>query len=562
MSVSAPQVFFYHHTTIHTHTHHDKMSEATVEGFLAIAHHFHLGRLQTEASHPVTARLSQQCSTPETLPDGLRALQAVDVLALEAMLRDNIPEQTEVLAREIHDTFTKGKKVVCEGCGATGRLSLSLEVFAREGMVEEVEYQDKVIGFMAGGDAAFIRSIEAFEDKVEYGHKQLHAVNFEDGDLLLAITEGGETPFVIAACEEAVRVSPSRDPYFLYCNPDDILVQVAERSKRVLENPRIKKLNLTVGPMSITGSTRMQATTVQVLIAGLAIRHHAHPERIRPSLEAILAICKALPYGDLAPFTSAEAEMYANKEYFLYETDYFSVTVMTDTTERAPTFSMPPFESYNNPDELSSQVYLTLPGVKGPKEGWERLLRRPIRPLEWEDTSARTGLAAILGYDISESIAMKRQNRLGAERTAHRAIVSLIDSAIVLELPHKPLTVRFDLPKEIADDKLLVNVAAKMLLNAHSTAVMGVLKRYEGNVMTWVRPSNNKLIDRAARYITLLLERRWAAQGASAEAIAAASPSFEEICREVYRLRAIVATDQPIVLLVVDDFVKRLPQSE
>ena len=40
----------------------------------------------------------------------------------------------------------------------------------------------------------------------------------------------------------------------------------------------------------------------------------------------------------------------------------------------------------------------------------------------------------------------------------------------------------------------------KMLLNQHSTLVMGRLGRYESNIMTWVSPNNGKLVDRAARY--------------------------------------------------------------
>ena len=48
----------------------------------------------------------------------------------------------------------------------------------------------------------------------------------------------------------------------------------------------------------------------------------------------------------------------------------------------------------------------------------------------------------------------------------------------------------------------------KIILNTHSTLVMGKLNRYEGNLMTWVRPSNKKLIDRSLRYIDLLLERQ------------------------------------------------------
>jgi N-acetylmuramic acid 6-phosphate etherase len=45
------------------------------------------------------------------------------------------------------------------------------------------------------------------------------------------------------------------------------------------------------------------------------------------------------------------------------------------------------------------------------------------------------------------------------------------------------------------------------MLNMHSTLVMGRLGRFEGNLMTWVYPSNGKLIDRAARYSEILLRR-------------------------------------------------------
>jgi N-acetylmuramic acid 6-phosphate (MurNAc-6-P) etherase len=44
-------------------------------------------------------------------------------------------------------------------------------------------------------------------------------------------------------------------------------------------------------------------------------------------------------------------------------------------------------------------------------------------------------------------------------------------------------------------------VALKMLLNAHSTAVMAGLGRLVGNTMTNVSPSNLKLIGRATNLI-------------------------------------------------------------
>src|SRR5206468_11739961 len=54
--------------------------------------------------------------------------------------------------------------------------------------------------------------------------------------------------------------------YFVYNNPDDLLCGHVTRSREVIEEPRIEKINLTTGPMAITGSTRMQATTIQLCV--------------------------------------------------------------------------------------------------------------------------------------------------------------------------------------------------------------------------------------------------------------------------------------------------------
>jgi N-acetylmuramic acid 6-phosphate etherase len=57
-------------------------------------------------------------------------------------------------------------------------------------------------------------------------------------------------------------------------------------------------------------------------------------------------------------------------------------------------------------------------------------------------------------------------------------------------------------------DLLGVHLTLKMLLNMHSTLLMGLMNRYQSNIMTFVRPSNNKLIDRCVRYAQLLLREK------------------------------------------------------
>src|SRR5690606_26112313 len=104
----------------------------------------------------------------------------------------------------------------------------------------------------------------------EYGARHLREMGFGEGDLLLASTEGGETPYVIGATLEAARLS-KRKPWFLFCNRAEILAEKIERSRQVLHDGRIESLELFVGPMALAGSTRMQASTVLQLAVGFAV---------------------------------------------------------------------------------------------------------------------------------------------------------------------------------------------------------------------------------------------------------------------------------------------------
>ena len=82
----------------------------------------------------------------------------------------------------------------------------------------------------------------------------------------------------------------------------------------------------------------------------------------------------------------------------------------------------------------------------------------------------------------------------------------------------------------------------KMLLNAHSTLVMGLMDRYQGNVMTWVRASNNKLIDRSARYIQEILRK------------SGKSISYEEIVTKIFEEIELLKDNESVVLNVVKKF--------
>jgi N-acetylmuramic acid 6-phosphate etherase len=174
------------------------------EEFLRVAADYQLGSLDTESQHPFTTSLSQMAH--EDVGEAVKLMHQVDVHALRQMQAKSAPLAD--LARAVAATFDSGKKVFLCGCGATGRLSLSIEIFCRMGVLPCPD-AERVVAFMAGGDLALIKAIETFEDHPEYGARQLEELGFVDGDLLIATTEGGETPFVIGATERAAELSAS-----------------------------------------------------------------------------------------------------------------------------------------------------------------------------------------------------------------------------------------------------------------------------------------------------------------------------------------------------------------
>ena len=492
--------------------------------FIKIAPQFRLGHLVTESFHPLTGQLSDLVK--KDVAQGLALLQRVDRDALKLMeSKESILWQ---MAQDIQDTLSKGNKVFMVGCGATGRLSLVLETLFRQ----KYGTTNQVISFMAGGDYALIKSVESFEDKIEYGERQLLELGFGANDLLLSSTEGGETPFVIGATNLAAKVS-SRSPYFLYCNPDELLMPIL-RSKEVLENSKIHKVNLTVGPMAISGSTRMQASTVLMLGIGVGLLYqHQSKTEFSHFYQDFLKRLTTSDYSQIAPLTRTEADLYLTQKYLNYVADpNLAISILTDTTERSPTFSLMGFENRLDHGHKHALSYLFIPDTDDAHVAWAELLKRQPRALEWEELNGRINQTILLGFDISEHGRKMRSQDVSTEDFI------IQQNAGVVSFSCQSHRVSY----EWGEDPLFNHLMVKMLLNAHSTSIMGILGRYEGNVMTWVRSSNNKLIDRVARYVSHLLAR----QGKN--------PEYEEVIEKIFEEAQELKDNEPIVLKVLDRF--------
>ena len=100
--------------------------------FLRVAPLYHLGSLPTEQPHPATRDLSRWARSD--LPRAIDVLRQVDLRALEAL--EGRADAIAGLAGAVRATLEAGRRVFLCGCGATGRLSLSLESLWRRRSVD------------------------------------------------------------------------------------------------------------------------------------------------------------------------------------------------------------------------------------------------------------------------------------------------------------------------------------------------------------------------------------------------------------------------------------------
>jgi N-acetylmuramic acid 6-phosphate etherase len=492
----------------------------TADEFLKQKHLFQLGDLPTETPNPKTIKLSELAKTD--VERGLALIREIDLGVLRNVAANK--SGLEPVFRSVSETLNEGDRIFMVGCGATGRLSMSLEYLWRR----QHPQSEQVCSLMAGGDVALVHSLEGFEDFPEYGARHLKQLGFGRNDLLIATTEGGETPYVIGATEEAARTS-SRKPLFLYCNPPKILIDKVERSKRVLTNPGILNFYLETGPMALTGSTRMQASTVLMLVVGLALEFGSNVDQAFDELNAWIRFLEASPIAPLKKFTEREAETYAEGGFTCYSADTLAMTVFTDTTERAPTFNLAPFDNPKHPSPKHSLTYIAIPKTSDAKSAWQAILAHTPRPLNWHEVHPKATDDYLYTFDFSKN-AFSFRKSLEPNAEHHEFAISQEGRQLVLKF--RGMEEHFAL---YGNSELFAHLTLKMLMNSHSTLVFGRLSRYEGNLMTWVYPSNGKLVDRAARYTQILLKQK------------GLSFTYDEIVRAQFQAKANLDPSQSIV---------------
>jgi N-acetylmuramic acid 6-phosphate etherase len=534
-------------------------SQRRSEEFLKISGQFKLGALVTESSHPVTANLSEVAKTDIAAALGL--LFRADGDVVNKFREFAASGRAEKIATTVLEAIRNGGKIFFTGCGSTGRLSILLDSIWRDFWQKQkkIDWENRTFSVMAGGDYALIKSVEGFEDFTAFGEKQISDLGVSAKDVVFAITEGGETSFVIGTAWAGVAAGAK--VYFVYNNPDDILCEHVQRSREVIQDARIEKINLTTGAMSITGSTRMQATSIQLCVmltileivardlagqksAGIAGEFLAQLETLHASLRAPEFL------ASLAKLVALEEVVYRGGGKNNYFADHFGADVLTDTTERSPTYCTPPFRKFDDTMATESWAYLFLPEPDA-AAAWCSILKRAPRCVEWNDAEIRTlvgddrfrrtqetirkiSAKELMRFRIGRDGLKNRQSEQGdsaiavlsqaeaanfdspenffnshleaARKTGMRTgIIFFGAENPALRTPHSALVHVLAPHSDFLLDGV-TRVAVKLVMNALSTCTMVRLGRVMGNYMVWVVPSNLKLIDRATRYISRLAD--------------------------------------------------------
>jgi N-acetylmuramic acid 6-phosphate etherase len=230
--------------------------------------------------------------------------------------------------------------------------------------------------------------------------------------------------------------------------------------------------------------------------------------------------------------------------------------MLTDTTERSPTYCTPPFRKFDDPTATESWAFLYVPYADS-DQAWERICKRQPQCVQWraedvrglvpQDKFTRTvevlgkiGYAELMRFHVGLDgikirplgvgdsavglVVESEKNSLLAADGFHRQQLEAAHQAGaktgLIFLGHgdacrevsdfaakwNPDCVSVVVPGPPTDLFLngVMRVGLKLLLNTLSTCTMVRLGRVMGNTMIWVVPSNLKLIDRATRYIQTL----------------------------------------------------------
>jgi N-acetylmuramic acid 6-phosphate etherase len=176
------------------------------------------------------------------------AIAAEDALVVPAVAA--VGDAIARLADVVVEGIRRGGRLIYAGAGTSGRLGV---LDAAECPPTFSTPPGLVVACIAGGRAALTQGIEAVEDDVEQGRRDMAELAVGPDDVILGIAASGRTPYVLGAVAEG----RARGAFVagLACTHPSALSEAVDLMIAPL-----------VGPEVISGSTRMKAGTAQKLV--------------------------------------------------------------------------------------------------------------------------------------------------------------------------------------------------------------------------------------------------------------------------------------------------------
>lgn len=505
-----------------------------------------LSNTSTEQRHPLTSDLSQLMQ--EDTVWGISQLASVDVGVVSGYSK--FRSQTTEVEENIAVKLKSGGRVFLIGSGSSGRAAA---ILAAKLTKLFPDMKDQFIGLVAGGDSAFIRPKEKFEDSEADGAKALEGHYVTENDAVILISGSGTAKFNVGCGHYAANKGAG----VVYFHNSEKVPDYTEQLFKRTNNP-VYRLCTDIGAQGIAGSTRMQAATLALLCLGTLLQKSALlskdqdeiAEKIAElmgqnamQLNTVISSC----FGEIAKFIEIASQVFSNEKSNFRrlkdETGCGYITLLagpdsimeakSDGAEMSPTFSINPINKEDDPVGKMAEYRTYLVGPDDNRQAWEKLFGRYIMPSDVADTDQMILGANVEGVhsfakrpkgegnfvigvaklqNKEEPISEDLSRRLAEVKEAGgKTGLILVVTDKVDEKRKQQLHAVYDaclIVDELPNDDmgLTQTIALKQVLNHISNGTMVKMHKVHGNRMIDMRSSNNKLISRAMLNIKVFLE--------------------------------------------------------
>lgn len=202
--------------------------------------------MSTEGRNSKTMNLDKM-----SISEFLKVMNEEDKLVPQAI--SEVLDDIEDIIQAVVLTFNQGGRLIYFGAGTSGRLAV---LDAVECVPTFSTSPEMVTALIAGGEKAFIRSVEGAEDSEELAEKDLENIELSAFDMVIGIAASGRTPYVIGGLNYANEVGAKTAA--ISCNKHSKISKLVDWFVEV-----------DLGPEVLTGSTRLKAGSAQKMILNM-----------------------------------------------------------------------------------------------------------------------------------------------------------------------------------------------------------------------------------------------------------------------------------------------------